>query len=228
MITDTPSGSGSSPPAGGWSTAAMDGGSRRPLWRHSAWLALAIYAAYAIFVTWPLATDPGGLVAGTDVNGDLGGSIAEIGYAVAHHVFPFAPAVLHGLNAPQGLSQPWVDNLASLPGVATQYGLGYIFGAVAGAAVFAWLGLVLSGLSMFLLTRRLFGSVRRHCWPGSRSRSIPSRSSTSPTIRSTSTASCWSYVSGGCSSWRSARRGETPCSAGAPRRLRCGGRRTSS
>ena len=119
----------------------------------------ALYAVYAVFLTWPLATNPGGLLAGATLYGDTGGTAAQIAYTVQHHIFPFAPATFHAFNAPYGLTQAWVQNLASFPGTALVVGLGYVFGAVAGTAVFLWLSFVLSGLSMFLLTRRLFSSV---------------------------------------------------------------------
>ncbi len=127
--------------------------------RRPAVLATLAYAAYAVFLTWPLATDPGGLLAGPVVSADLGGATAEVGYVVAHHIFPFAPATLHALNAPFGASLPWVSNWASLPSTGLLYALGYLFGAVAGSGVYLWLSFVASGLSMFLLARRLYASV---------------------------------------------------------------------
>ena len=127
-------------------------------WRATAFVAV-IYSAYAIFLTWPLATNPGGLMPGFDLYADQGGGVAQITYMFQHHVFPFAPATLHALNAPYGAVVPWVENLASFPGTGLVFGLSYVFGAVAASAVFLWLGFVLSGMSMFLLTRRLFGSV---------------------------------------------------------------------
>ncbi|MBV9820230.1 MAG: hypothetical protein JOZ07_18015 [Solirubrobacterales bacterium] len=118
------------------------------------------YAAIAIFQTWPLATDPGGLLAGSRLFGDLAGGTAQFWYLIAHHVSPFAPATLHGLNAPEGLQQSWTQNWASLPSTGLLYALSLLFGAMAAGAVFLWLSFVLSGLSMFLLTRRLFASPR--------------------------------------------------------------------
>jgi hypothetical protein len=126
--------------------------------RRGVLVATLIYAAYSVFLTWPLASTPGGLLSGVGVSGDLGGSVSQVGYVVQHHVFPFLPATFHGLNAPEGLQQPWVENLSGLPSNALLFGLGYIFGAVAGSNVFLWLSYVMSGLSIFLLTRRLFGS----------------------------------------------------------------------
>ena len=117
-----------------------------------------LYTGYAIFLTWPLAQSPGTQISSPSVTGDLGASVSHVAYIVQHHLFPFAPVTLKGLNAPQGVGEPWVLNWASLPGQALLYGLGYAFGAVAGNAVFLWLGFISSGLSMFWLTRRLFGS----------------------------------------------------------------------
>ena len=137
--------------------AKLDAG-RTAGWPATAFVAV-IYAAFAIFLTWPLATNPGGLLPGFDLSGDQGGAAAQITYVLQHHIFPFAPATFHALNAPYGEPQPWVLNLASLPDTGLRFGLSYVFGAVAASAVFLWASFVLSGMSMFLLTRRLFGSV---------------------------------------------------------------------
>ena len=98
------------------------------------------------------------MLSGTSVAGDLGGSVSSFAYAVQHHVFPFAPALETGLNAPQGLQQPWVDNWVGFAGNAPLYVLSWVFGAVAGSNLFLWLSYVISGQSMFLLIRRIFGS----------------------------------------------------------------------
>ena len=143
------------PPRTRWSSAADAIAADS---RAGAIVATLAYAAYAVFLTWPLATHPGRLLSGSAVSGDLGGSVSQVAYAVQHHVFPFAPATLHGLNAPFGIHQAWVESWASLPGNVLLYGLAYVFGAVGGSNVFLWLSFVLSGLAMFLLTRHLFGS----------------------------------------------------------------------
>ena len=121
-------------------------------------LAAVLYLGYALFVTWPLVLHPGSDLSGTSVAGDLGGSVSLVNYVVQHHVFPFAPAVLHGLNAPQGLQQTWVENWASFPSNVLLFGTGYLFGGVGGSNVFLWLSYVATGMSMFLLIRRLYGS----------------------------------------------------------------------
>ncbi|MGB9184004.1 MAG: hypothetical protein WCB67_08050 [Solirubrobacteraceae bacterium] len=131
---------------------------RAARWPATAFVAV-VYSAYAIFLTWPLATNPGGLMPGFDLYGDQGAGVAQITYLFQHHVFPFAPATLHAVNAPYGAAVPWLDNLASFPGTGLVFGLSYVFGAVAASAVFLWLGFVLSGMSMFLLTRKLFDNV---------------------------------------------------------------------
>jgi hypothetical protein len=122
-------------------------------------IALLLYVGYALFLTWPLAADPGGSISAPGISGDLGGSVATVAYVVQHHVFPFAPGTLHGLDAPQGLPVPWVLNWADAVGRGLLYSLGYVFGAVTGHAFYLWIGLVGSGLAMFLLTRRLFGNT---------------------------------------------------------------------
>jgi hypothetical protein len=92
------------------------------------------------------------------VTGDLAGTTAQIALSLKEGVLPFLPGVIHGMNAPQGVPVQWVLNWAAAPDVVLTYTLAYVFGPVAGANVFLWLSFVLSGLSMFLLTRRLFGS----------------------------------------------------------------------
>lgn len=121
-------------------------------------LAFLAYLGYALFISWPLPTDPAGLIGGSSLYGDLTGGTAQIGYAIGHGVWPFLPGTAHGLNAPEGLHTAWVLNWANAPDVALKYLLALPFGAVAGANLFLWLSFVLSGVSMFLLTRRLFGS----------------------------------------------------------------------
>ncbi|HYF24783.1 MAG TPA: hypothetical protein VD931_03505, partial [Baekduia sp.] len=127
--------------------------------RRSTLVAIAIYLAYAIFVTWPLATDLDGQISAPSVAGDLGGAIGHAAEVVEQRLFPFAPVDLPEFDAPFGAPEPWVLNWATLPGTAMLYGLSYAFGAVAGHGIFLLLGFVLSGTAMFLLCRRLFGSV---------------------------------------------------------------------
>jgi hypothetical protein len=122
-------------------------------------LALVLYTGYALFLTWPLVIHLGSDIAGTSVNGDLGGGIAQLQYGVDHHVFPFAPGVLHGLDAPQGAQLAWVQNWASFPSIALLWTLGYAFGAGAANSLYLLLGFVLSGISMFLLARRVSGNA---------------------------------------------------------------------
>jgi hypothetical protein len=121
-------------------------------------IAGAVYLAYALFLTWPLPTEANGSLSGPNVSADLAGGTAEFAYMIHHGIFPFASGTMTGLNAPQGLAVPWVLNLASAPDRGLIYGLSLLLGATLGANVFLWLSFVLSGLSMFLLTRRLFGS----------------------------------------------------------------------
>ncbi|MGH2870651.1 MAG: hypothetical protein ACRDNK_24170 [Solirubrobacteraceae bacterium] len=126
--------------------------------RRETLLVTLVYAAYAVFLSWPLVTDLAGLLAGPGTSGDTGGGVGQVAYVVQHHIFPFAPGTFSGVNAPQGLAQPWVLNIVSLPSNTVLFGLSYSFGAVAGSNLFMLLGFVLSGTSMFLLTRRLFRS----------------------------------------------------------------------
>lgn len=134
-------------------------GARGVLTDHWLLVAVAVYVVYACFVTWPLVTDLSGYISAPGVSGDLGGSIGHTDDVVDRGLFPFAPTTLPDFNAPYGADEPWVLNWASAPGTAMLYALSFVFGAVAGHGLFLLLGYVLSGTAMFLLARRLFGSV---------------------------------------------------------------------
>jgi hypothetical protein len=121
-------------------------------------IAGTLYLAYALFLTWPLATVAAHSLSGSQVSADLAGGTSQFAYWIQHGIFPFAPGTMSGINAPQGLAVPWVLNWVSAPDRGLIYGLALLLGPVLGTNVFLWLSFVLSGLSMFLLSRRLFGS----------------------------------------------------------------------
>lgn len=120
--------------------------------------ATLLYAAYSVAVTWPVVTDLDGSIFGA-LPGDLTGAIAHTREVVEERLFPFAPATLTDFNAPDGLEEQWVLNLATLPGTGMLYGMSFVFGAIAGHTLFTLLGYTLSGAAMFVLARRVTGSA---------------------------------------------------------------------
>src|SRR5439155_9683146 len=74
---------------------------------------------------------------------------------VESHRFPFAPGTLADFNAPNGLPIRWTLNVSTFASFGELYGLTAIFGPLAAVGLYTLSGLTLSGLSMFLLARRL-------------------------------------------------------------------------
>jgi hypothetical protein len=118
----------------------------------------AVYLAYGLFVTWPLATNLSGQLSAPNLLEDAAGSTSYFAVLAAHHLNPFLPGHLSVLNAPYGVSTTWALNLAQAPSYLLFWLLTLLFGAVAGANVFMLLGFVLSGTVMFAIVHRLFGS----------------------------------------------------------------------
>jgi len=119
-------------------------------------LAVLVYTAVAIQLTWPVATDPGGVIFGG--YGDLTGGMAHLREMVEGHHNPFGPGRLEDFSAPEGRPVEWTQNVASFPSTAALYGLAVAFGAVAAYSLFVLAGFIASGAAMFLLVRRLTGS----------------------------------------------------------------------
>jgi hypothetical protein len=112
------------------------------------------YVIWALVISWPLILHLRSSLFGA-VPGDISGAIAQAREVVDHRVFPFAPATLRDFNAPLGLQQPWVLNLATAPGTVLVYGLSFLLGPIAGYAMFMLGGFVASGTAMFLLAKRM-------------------------------------------------------------------------
>ncbi|QEC46243.1 hypothetical protein FSW04_00745 [Baekduia soli] len=143
-------------------TAAISGtaASRRLprlLPRPSTLLALLLYVAYAVHMTWPVVIHLGDTVYGAP--GDLTGSIALLRETVEGHHNPFLPGTLHDFNAPEGLPIDWRFNLSQWPLIGVMYLLALVGGAAAAFSIATLLGYVGSGLAMFLLTRKLTGNA---------------------------------------------------------------------
>jgi hypothetical protein len=122
-------------------------------------LAFSMYLGFASYFTWPLVTDLSHTFYGSA--GDPYGTMAFYRELVAHHHNPFLPGMISQFNAPEGQPIPWTRDLASFPGVLTQYLLTAAFGAIPANGLYALLGYTLTGLVTFLFVRRLTGSV----WP---------------------------------------------------------------
>lgn len=114
--------------------------------------------AYALLTTWPVVLDLDSSMFGA-VPGDLSGAVAHAREVVEQRIFPFAPATIHDFNAPQGLAEPWVLNIATAPGTALLYSLSYVAGALPGHTLFTIFGYVASGISMFSLARSVSKST---------------------------------------------------------------------
>jgi hypothetical protein len=117
-------------------------------------LALAAYLAFALFVTWPWASDPGGILYGI-VGGDLTNSVAVFQQLAEERQPPFFPGEVEQINAPEGLPTDWAVHLAGIGSSATLWVLSLAFGAVAAHGLVAVLGFTLSAFAMFLLARHV-------------------------------------------------------------------------
>jgi hypothetical protein len=126
-----------------------------PRWTQTL-IAVLIYAAVAIQLTWPVATDLDGVIFGG--YGDLTGGMANLREMVDGHHNPFGPGRLEDFSAPEGRPVEWTQNAASFASTAVLYGLAVPFGAVAAYSLFTLAGFIASGAAMFLLARRLTGS----------------------------------------------------------------------
>jgi hypothetical protein len=116
------------------------------------------YLAYALFVSWPLATNLSGQLSAPSMLEDAAGTASYFADLAVHHLSPFTPGHLAVVNAPQGVPVTWALNLAQAPSYVVIWLLVLAFGPIAGLNVFMLLGFVVSGLTMFAIVHRLFGS----------------------------------------------------------------------
>jgi hypothetical protein len=120
-------------------------------------LAIALYLAFACYLTWPLITDLAHRIYGAP--GDPYGTMAFFRELVDHHHNPFLPGTISQLSGPEGLTIPWPRDLASAPGVLTLYLLTALFGAIPAYGLYTLGGYTLTGVATFLLARRLTGNA---------------------------------------------------------------------
>jgi hypothetical protein len=131
--------------------------SRARLPRPSTLLALAVYVAYAVYLTWPVVLHLGDTIYGQE--GDLTGSIALLREMLEGHHNPFLPGTLQDFNAPEGLPIDWRVNLSQWPLLGFMYLIALVVGATAAYSIATLLGYIASGLGMFLLVRKLTGNA---------------------------------------------------------------------
>jgi hypothetical protein len=115
-------------------------------------LAFAAYLAFALFVTWPWASEPRGLLFGV-AGGDLTNNVAVFQQLAEERQPPFLPGDIEQVNAPEGLPTDWALHLAGIGSSATVWLLSLASGAVAAHGIVAVVGFALSALAMFLLAR---------------------------------------------------------------------------
>jgi hypothetical protein len=119
--------------------------------------AIALYFAFACYLTWPMVTDPGRIFYGAP--GDPFGSMSFYRELVDHHHNPFLPGTISQFAAPEGQAIPWTVDLAALPSVLTTFLLTAVFGPIAANGLYILLGYTLTGVVMFLFMRRLTRNV---------------------------------------------------------------------
>lgn len=113
--------------------------------------AALVYLAYAMWVTWPVPLDLRTTLYGP--GGDVVGGITDMREIAQHSLGPFFPGTVESLGYPAGRPIPyplyvatWVSALPLWLGTLT-------VGGIAAMNLFVLAGLVLTGLSMFLLVR---------------------------------------------------------------------------
>ncbi len=121
-------------------------------------LASIVYLTFTVFLTWPLVIHPGSWMFAAP-GGDLTGGIAQLQALIDGEHNPFLPGRVTAFSTPDGTPITWALNIATLPSVLSLYALASVFGAAAAFAVFTIVGFVASGVAMFLLLRKLTGSV---------------------------------------------------------------------
>ncbi len=132
-------------------------GTTRSIRPHLELLGAALFFfAFACYTTWPSVTDLSHVFYGAA--GDPYGTMSFFRDLVAFHHDPFLPGTFSQLAAPEGQPIPWTRDLASLPGVLTQYLLSGVFGQLAAYGLYILMGYTLTGTVTFAFVRRLTGN----------------------------------------------------------------------
>ena len=119
-------------------------------------IGLVLYAAWAIYVTWPMLSDPGSNVVGG--LSDQTGGIAQVRAWIHEGLFPFAPGTIHEFSAPEGLRMAWGINLSGWPWTLAVWLGALVVGPIAAFGLTTLAGVVLDGVVMQLLATRVTGS----------------------------------------------------------------------
>ncbi len=145
-------------------------GARAWLSRHRAriWEALAVLVATtlaAILITWPLASDIGGLIPG-NAGGDQLGYLFDFWYFANYSLPLFSDHVQTVVGAPFGRVVPAVPTLTLATTLVPATLITSVFGAVVAYNVLTIAGLALTGASMYLLVRWMGLGIGPASWAG--------------------------------------------------------------
>lgn len=128
-------------------------------WDRLLWQAVAATVSYlllAVWMTWPMPTDPADVFYGGA--GDAFGSAALLRELAETGRPPFLPGTIQDFNAPTGVDVAWVRGLASIGAGSVLWLLTVLTDEITAYNLFALSAFPLSGLAMFLLARKLTGS----------------------------------------------------------------------
>ena len=128
-------------------------------------LVLAAFTGLAVLITWPLATDIGGLIPGLP-GGDQLGYLFDFWYFATYSLPLLADQVQDVVGAPFGRLVPAVPNLTLAATLVPATLLTKVFGAVVAYNVVTIAGLALTGAAMYLLVRWLGLGVGPAAWAG--------------------------------------------------------------
>jgi hypothetical protein len=120
------------------------------LWAAGATL---VYAVTAVVLTWPMPAHIGTSIFGQ--GGDAWADLALWRELVENGRLPFLPTTLNDFNAPAGYEPGYALYVATWASAIPRYLLMLVFGAVPGYNLFVLAGYVATGVSTFLLARRL-------------------------------------------------------------------------
>lgn len=128
-------------------------------------LAALAYAALAVLVTWPVATDVGSTVLGP-IDGDAAGGIWWLDAAQEHGYRLWGTAVFDDIAYPYGLARGNALNIQTLLPYLPAFLATKVIGAVAAFNLTILVGFALSGCAMYALARRLGASPLVAGWAG--------------------------------------------------------------
>ncbi len=120
-------------------------------------LAALLYLATFAYITWPLVTDPSDRIYG--FGGDAWADIGLVRELVQGPHIPFLPGTFEDISWPEGSDYGYATYIATWPAISIKFILFSALGQIVGWNVWVLLTYLLSGTGMFLLARRITGSV---------------------------------------------------------------------